>query len=150
MGSSSFAGLAAKPSNALSAFFLGLLLLDFVGLLLLALTGLARPSLIGLLRPLAIPPRCNFGPAITGVLLNPPASAFSTYCLKVASSGDPSACSLFGRGSGKVASELFGGEGVMARMVECAVDGRTGEVGAGGGCGRGRKCVDMLAVVIVV
>jgi hypothetical protein len=31
-----------------------------------------------------------------------------------------------------VVSELFGGEGVMARMVECAVEGRTGDVGVEG------------------
>ena len=39
---------------------------------------------------------------------------------------------------------------MTARMVECAVEGRTGEVGVGGGCGRGRKCVDMLVVKWVI
>jgi hypothetical protein len=43
--------------------------------------------------------------------------------------------------------ELSGGEGVMARIVECAVEGRTGDVGVEGGWRRGRKYVDMLAVV---
>jgi hypothetical protein len=40
---------------------------------------------------------------------------------------------------------LLVGEGVMARMVEWAVDGRTGD---GGGAGRGRMCVDMLLVLM--
>jgi hypothetical protein len=36
---------------------------------------------------------------------------------------------------------LLVGEGVMARMVEWAVDGRTGD---DAGAGRGRMCVDMV------
>lgn len=134
MGESSRVGLSANPSNVLSARFLGLLLRALTELDRPDLTRLDLPDLIGLVRPLAIPPRCNFTPAsATGVLLNPPASAFKTYCLKVAMSREPSACSLLGRGSGKLVSGLFGGEGVMARMVECAVEGRTGDVGVGGG-----------------
>jgi hypothetical protein len=43
---------------------------------------------------------------------------------------------------------LSGGEGETARIVECAVDGRTGEDGTVGA--RGRKCVDMVSVVVVV
>jgi hypothetical protein len=44
---------------------------------------------------------------------------------------------------------LGGGEGVMARMVERAVDGRTGLGGAEVG-GRGRKCVDIFACGVAV
>jgi hypothetical protein len=37
---------------------------------------------------------------------------------------------------------MRGGDGVTARIVECAVNGRAGEEGVG--VGRGRKWVDML------
>jgi hypothetical protein len=45
---------------------------------------------------------------------------------------------------------LGGGEGVMARIVERAVEGRTGLGGAGAGAGRGRKCVDIFSTRGVV
>jgi hypothetical protein len=57
--------------------------------------------------------------------------------VKVASSGEATACTLLERGS------ACGGEGVTARMVECAVDGRAGVVGVGGARRGGRKCVDV-------
>jgi len=91
---------------------------DLMGLERPDFTGLERPDLMGLERPDATPPRCSFIPLASGRLLIPPVSALTTYCLKLDSSGEPSACSLLGRGRAKVPSELLGGEGVMARMVE--------------------------------
>jgi hypothetical protein len=46
-------------------------------------------------------------------------------------------------------SKLWVGEGVIARIVERAVVGRTG---LGGACvgGRGRMCVDIFAVVVLL
>jgi hypothetical protein len=79
------------------------------------------------------PPRISPG---DGVLVLSPFSALTTY-RAVARLGEVSACALLGRG------KAMGGEGVMARIVECAVDGRRGLEGVGGG-GCGRKCVDMV------
>lgn len=108
------------------------------GLLILSLTGLAEPLLLAftgltlrlVLAPLRLSPLA--GRSVGGVLLNMLLSSFwNTYCAKVVRSGELMACALFGRGKSR------GGEGVTARMVECAVEGRTGDVGTEGG--RGRK-----------
>lgn len=97
----------------------------------------------------AAPPPPLFNPLPS----KPPCSACSTYRAYVAISGEPSTCSLFGRGSAKlglkVSFALPGGEGVTARIVECAVEGRTGEEGVGvERWGRGRKWVDMFGGVV--
>jgi len=90
--------------------------------------------------------------ALPGVSPKPPFSACSTYRAYVAISGEPRTCSLFGRGRATLGLNasfaLPGGEGVTARMVECAVEGRTGEDGVGVVWGRGRKCVDIVLLFV--